>query len=334
MARLRSLDAVVEELSRQHAVDQETLADNVIVTLWPLWHIMDFERLDETSILWTEAVTPVVETTYLQSQRLAAAYEANVRFATLPTADPLPIEAPLVQLPNGIRADHFQLPDFGRSEAGSTVVELDPPDTVDIKTSLLVEGNYNIKAQMPVPEEEAMQGGLYRTSGAAVRQSLKGARNVTNNVIQMDRRVLGYARYTDSDPCHFCALLASRGAVYGKRSFVASDRGFAANPEAPEVPDDYIDVSKVHNNCKCTLRPVYAKSQAMDSDAKFYKTQWENAKDVNEFRDNFTPYARTPGDVISLQNDLRERESALLDAGFDPFSPQVDWARRTQGLLA
>lgn len=335
MARLKSLDAVVDELSRQHAEDQETIANNVIVALWPLWHIMDFERLDETSILWVESATPVIETAYLQSQRLAAAYEANVRFASLPTAEPMPISAPLVQLPAGVRSDHFDLPSFGDSDAsGVGSVELDPPSTADIKTSLLVEGNYNIKAQMPVPEDEAMENALYRTSGAGVRQSLKGARNVTNNVLQFDRRVLGYARFTDSDPCHFCALLASRGAVYGKRSFVGSHAGFKANDEAPSVPADYVDVARVHNNCKCTLRPVYAKSQAMDDEAKFYKQQWEDSSGVLDFRDNYKPFQRKQADIVELQRDLQEREDALLDAGFDPLSPQVGWARRTQDLLA
>src|ERR1044072_8266843 len=146
----------------------------------------------------------------------------------------------------------------------------------DVKTSLLIEGNIKIKQQMPVPEDEAMDGALYRTTGAAIRQSLKGARNVTSNVLKMDRKVLGYARYTDSNPCHFCALLASRGAVYGKDSFVESDSHFRANPESPEAPQGFLDVSKVHNNCKCTLRPVYAKSQAMDADALHYKRQWES----------------------------------------------------------
>lgn len=332
MARLTSLDGVVEELTRQHAEDQETLANNLYVAMWPLWAIMDFERLDETSILWVEAAAPAVETTYLQSQRLAAAYEANARFASLPTADPLPINAPMVQNPNGVREDHLQLPSFGNFAEDS--VDLDPPETPDIKLSLMVEGNYNIKAQMPVPQEQAMEAALYRTSGAAVRQALKGARNVTNNVLLRDRKALGYARYTDSDPCHFCALLASRGAVYTKGSFVKADANFHANPEATEVPRDYVNVSKVHNNCKCTLRPVYSKSQAMDADAKHYKQQWENSKDVNDFRDNFTAYQRQPADVIELQNALRDREVALLDAGFNPGSPQVEWARRTQSLLA
>lgn len=333
MASLKSLDAVVQELSRQHAQDQETLANNLYVTLWPLWAIMDYENLDESSVLFAEAALPAIETTYLQSQRLAAAYEANVRFATLPTAEPMPILAPLVQIPRGVRVDHFELPSFG-PDPGSDAVVLDPPALDDIRTSLLVESNYRIKAQMPIPEDEVMEGALYNTSGAAVRQGLKGARNVTHNVIQRDRRVLGYARYTDSNPCHFCALLAARGAVYSKRSFVSSDKGFRANPDAPDVPDDYVKISKIHNNCKCTLRPVYSKSQAMDDDAKYYAQQWENSESIKDFRDNFTPYQRPQADVIELQEQLREREVALLDAGFNQFDPQVEWARRTQTLLA
>lgn len=346
MARLKSLDQVVEELNRQHAQDQETIANNLILALWPLWQIMDFENLDDSAILWLDATLPVVRTAYLQSQRVAAAFEANVRFATLPTADPMPLIAPNVELPVGVREDHFELPSFGDFDRSDAVV-FDLPAMDDVATSLMIEGPWGIKRGMTMGRTdpvEAMDAALVNTSGAAIRQSLKGARNVTHNVIKFDRKVLGYARYTDSAPCHFCALLASRGAVYSRDSFVDSNAQFRANDHAPKVPSDYLDVSRVHNNCKCTLRPVYAKSQEFDSDAKYYRSQWDritkenpgaSPKDlVNIWREQYKPFQRVEADVVDLQNMLRDREEGLLDAGFSSLSPQVQWAQRTQSLLA
>ncbi|ABE67633.1 hypothetical protein Wildcat_28 [Mycobacterium phage Wildcat] len=344
MARLKSLDDVVDELNRQHSADQETIANNLALALWPLWRILDFEDLDRSSILWLDASLPRIQTAYYQSQRVAAAHAANVRFATLPTAEPLPLIVPSVEIPNGVREDHFELPSFGNFDPEDALT-FDPPKLDDIATSLMIEGPWSIKKQMPVTDEKAvMDAALVRTSGAAIRQSLKGARNVTHNVIKMDRKVLGYARYTDSNPCHFCAILASRGAVYSRDSFVDSHPNFRANPQAADVPSDFVTISRVHNNCRCTLRPVYSKSQEMDDDARDYRAQWKAIVEDNpgasadelmkKWREHYVPHDRTEANVLELQNQLREREDALLDTGFDLLSPQVTWARRTQTLLA
>jgi hypothetical protein len=339
---IRPLNEVVDYLDQKHAEDQETIADNLVVALYPLWQIVDFENLDQTTMWWTEAVLPRVRTAYMQSQRVAASFALNVRFATLATADPIGIEAPEVEAPVGVPSPRFALPDIGDVEES---VPLDAMTDDDVRLSLMVEGNFNIKSQMPVPDPAVtMQAAQVNSTGAAVRQSLKGARNVTANVVKFDRRVLGYARYTDTNPCHFCALLASRGAVYSKESFAEADASFTSNPKAVEVPRDYVRISKVHNNCRCTLRPVYSKSQEFDADAKHYRQQWKNVWDeykyespdviVQKWREQYTPYQRQEADLQKIETALREREMDLLAEGFEPDSPQVRWAQRTQSLLA
>lgn len=339
---IRPLNEVVEYLDQKHSQDQETIADNLVMSLYPLWMIMDFNELDRTSILFTEAVVPRIRTAYLQSQRVAAAFAVNVRFASLATAEPIRLVAPEVESPLGVPDVRFALPDVGSTE---DAIEFDPFPEDDVKLSMMVESNFHIKQQMPVPDERAtMQAAQVNSTGAAIRQGLKGARNVTANVVKFDRKALGYARFTDANPCHFCALLASRGAVYSKESFAESDAGFTANKRAAEVPADYVRISKVHNNCRCTLRPVYSRSQEFDADAKFYRQQWKNVWDNNShkppeeivqiWRENYEPYQRQPADVSQISNALHEREMALLAEGFEPNSPQVRWAQRTQTLLA
>ena len=339
---IRPLNEVVDYLDQKHSEDQETIADNLVLALYPLWQIMDFENLDQSSILWTESVLPRVRTAYMQSQRVAASFALNVRFATLATADPIGIDVPEVEAPAGVPSPRFALPDVGDVEE---IVPLDPMEDNDVRTSLLVEGNFNIKSQMPVPDPAVtMQAAQVNSTGAAVRQTLTGARNVTANVVKFDRRVLGYARYTDTNPCHFCALLASRGAVYSKESFAEADASFTSNKKAIEVPKEYVRISKVHNNCRCTLRPVYSKSQEFDADARHYRQQWKNVMDkygsespdvvVQKWREQYTPYQRQEADLEHIESALREREMDLLAAGFDADSPQVRWAQRTQTLLA
>lgn len=337
---IQPLTEVVEALAVKHAQDQEVIADSLVLALFPLWLLVDFRNLDESSMVWTEAVLPVVRTAYLQSQHIAAAYAANVRFASLATADPQPLAAPAVEIPRGVPSERFELPSFGDVESdGSIAFDEFPED--DVRTSLLVEGNYNVKAATPhiSDESELMAHARANSTGAAIRQALKGARNVTNNVIQFDPKAIGYARFTDGQPCHFCALLASRGAVYGKSSFAVSDPSFTAPKEAPDVPSDFVTVSKVHNNCRCTLRPVYTKASSFDAEAKFYRKQWndmaaEGGDLEKRWRDEFVQYERTEPDIARIEQALLERENALLAEGFEPDSPQVRWAQNASSLLA
>lgn len=336
MARLKTLDAYAAYLAAQHAKDQEAVAAQLALTLYPLWSLVQFAALDASMPTWLGAVLPRIKTAYLQSQKLSAVFAQNARFAALPTAAPLPITVPDVEHPSGISAGAFQMPDLG---VGKLIDVGEPFDAQKVGVSLTIEADYKTKDQMPGPEDELMDNALVRSSGASVRLAVDGSRNVTNNVLKARSGAVGFARVTDSKPCHFCALLASRGAVYGKSSFLDSDSKFEANPGASKnLPEGFTNIAKVHNNCKCTLRPVYSKSQSMDEAATYYRDSWDdiynsnrklkNSGQINEFRkwlkDN--PYKPKPADEDSLAKDLDDRQAALLAAGFEPHSPQVQWA--------
>lgn len=51
-------------------------------------------------------------------------------------------------------------------------------------------------------------------SGSASRLALDGGRSVIDTAVQDDDEAIGWLRVTDADPCSWCAMLASRGAVY------------------------------------------------------------------------------------------------------------------------
>ena len=63
---------------------------------------------------------------------------------------------------------------------------------------------------------QAMANGLVQVSGAASRLVLNTGRDTIIDAVKKDRRALGWARVTDSAPCAFCAMLASRGPVYSE----------------------------------------------------------------------------------------------------------------------
>lgn len=340
---MKSLDAYVAYLAQRHAQDQEQIAGDLALALFPLWSLVQFNDLSKSMPAWLAASLPRIQTAYKQSQRLSAVFTQNARFASLPTVDPLPISVPDVERPYGLSTGAFDMPDLGTAALHSVS---DAFDSDRVATSLMIQADYKTKQQMPGPEDELMDNALVRSSGTAVREAINGSRNVVQNVQKLkNSRVIGYARVTDSNPCYFCALLASRGAVYTKQSFLDVDQKYTANPHgAKGLPEDFLDVAKVHNNCKCTLRPVYSKSQAMDDAANHYKAGWDsvyattknNRGDVNEFRkwlaDN--PFQGSQADLYRIQQDLHNRELDLLSAGFSPTSPQVKWAAQQLSNLS
>lgn len=62
--------------------------------------------------------------------------------------------------------------------------------------------------------DEAYQNKGKLGAGKADEYVMRAGRAVVDHASRNDRRVLKYARGTAANPCHFCAMLASRGFVY------------------------------------------------------------------------------------------------------------------------
>lgn len=113
-----------------------------------------------------------------------------------------------------------------------------------------------IKRVELAPEvEKALIQDAYKKSaeglaGAMMRHVIDGARQQVQAEIKADPVALGHQRAMKStNPCYYCAMLASRGPVYKQDSFDASDVRFVGPGNA-----------KVHDNCACSLEPVFTRS--------------------------------------------------------------------------
>lgn len=93
--------------------------------------------------------------------------------------------------------------------------------------------------------EAAMQAAFVRTSGAVSRHILNGGRETIVGSVQQDDHARGWARITDADPCAFCLVLASRGAVY----------------KTEETAD-----FQAHDHCGCAAEPFYEGSKPPRAD--------------------------------------------------------------------
>jgi hypothetical protein len=74
-----------------------------------------------------------------------------------------------------------------------------------------------------------------RLAAAAERQVLDAGRDTIVDNVQRDRKAKAWARIAEPDACAFCAMLATRGAVYHVQ------RG----------------EFKAHDNCRCHVEPVF-----------------------------------------------------------------------------
>lgn len=163
---------------------------------------------------------------------------------------------------NTIRTLEVGLEDGFRFETSPESVDLDPNV---IRTSLMVTGPVALQKRIEKisgrdvspTEERALIQDAHDKSGAgaaaaAVRHVQNGSRSALIDGTARDTKALGWVRLTRAAPCYFCALLASRGAVYKGDSFEDSDTMFDGPGQV-----------KVHDSCQCSLKPVYRRDDEL-----------------------------------------------------------------------
>ena len=181
-----------------------------------------------------------------------------------------PILVALVQSrqPVSVQLAARYMAEFRRAEAvaGSVVTSIpDLPLPSDIVPNLRFVGP--VRA-FGLVDRGAAAGDIARLTlssveGEITRQILNGGRNVILGTVERDRHAEGWTRVTDGNPCAFCAMLATRGAVYkseGSSSFAA------------------------HGKCACTAEPVYDRSAPLpplpEKWQQIYTQASRNAQDL------------------------------------------------------
>lgn len=102
-------------------------------------------------------------------------------------------------------------------------------------------------ATQPLRDSGDLDAALARTQGSAERLVLNTGRDTITAAVEQDRQARGWARSIGLTACSFCAMLATRGAVYKQDSFVESDKKFAGD----------VSTIKVHDHCHCFPTPVF-----------------------------------------------------------------------------
>jgi len=140
--------------------------------------------------------------------------------------------------------------------ASPVIVAFDERAIARARTSMQVTGYVTTERLRALKHADPSRVALVRVSGAVTRHVLDGGRETLMASVRDDRRARGWARVTSAEPCSFCAMLASRGPVYGERT------------------GDF----QSHDHCACnlepgawSLEPVYRRDQEWTAGSREYQ---------------------------------------------------------------
>jgi hypothetical protein len=256
-----------EALTAAHKAAQDRIGAATVLAAVKLWPLLSADDIDGTTQRWLTVMLRLIRRQRDASARTAADYATVYRRLVVPGAEafvPTPLgEINEEQVTNsllfmGPRSFRKALEEQARRDA-----EVARPQAPTFAAPLGVPLRAPAKAPLPTGIEEKLVASMAR---AAQRHAANGGRDTIDDVIRRDKRVLGWERVTGAKPCFWCAMLASRGPVYRRDSFAASDPRFTG-------PGNH----KVHDGCGCGLRIVYDEGERVTGRAKEFQDLWISA---------------------------------------------------------
>jgi hypothetical protein len=134
-----------------------------------------------------------------------------------------------------------------------------------------------------VSVEEAKRLALSGQLGNLTGRILSPGRDVVSSGIDRDRRCIGYRRCCSGAACSFCAMLATRGAVYKEDSFRSGYKGQRVSLSTGKAKG--ARGAEVHRSCQCWMEPVYSRKSRPTANVTRYEALWrESGGDPLQFR--------------------------------------------------
>lgn len=217
-----ALTEAAVQLTETHRQAQLAIRAALVADLLRIWGIFDPEDIGESWATLEAVLLAMIAAYGNLSAGLAAGYYEEFRAAEEIAGTPTPRLAPLA-----------------------------PADEV-IGTLRLV-GPTGARQLVAAGRADVATVTFTNVAGEASRQVLNQGRATLEESVAADRKALGWARVTDSKPCSFCAMLASRGPVYSKQG----------------------GRFRAHGHCGCSLQPVYDRDQQWPGRAEEFRQQWK-----------------------------------------------------------
>lgn len=298
-APVQQQQALTEQQRQAQVANQQAFLAEFVA----LWALLDAQALDATTDAWAAAALRLIREFRLRSARLAVEFYETLRRLAVPDT---PTPMPIVLLP-GDRAPREPdldargdlsdaLADVLRADAAARraarrvriplTVRIDFKDRDPaVDATLRITGPVNIKSRVKraQPVREAARTALVEASGAASRHVLDGGRATNLALVHSDRAAIGWIRVTDSNPCSFCAMLASRGITWGRyarESFKASNEKFAGGVFDGQGENDPRVTGrgqvKVHDHCACGIAVIFDRRDPLLQRNNEYRQLWND----------------------------------------------------------
>lgn len=97
---------------------------------------------------------------------------------------------------------------------------------------------------------------------------LEQSREATLTAVETDRAAKGWARVAEPGACAFCAMLATRGAVYKSADTAGADQNARFTGEGE---------FKYHDNCRCHVEPVF-NAYEPTAQVRQWQAEWAQLK--------------------------------------------------------
>lgn len=143
-----------------------------------------------------------------------------------------------------------------------TVPLASPPEREQVEKSLSWSTRNLQTPPAPAELEPVVGQAVKDMEAAASRLVLNTGRETTVEAVQEDRQARAWAREARPDCCAFCAMLASRGAVYKTENSAGGGQ------------------FKFHDNCHCQAVPVFGEYEPT-AHARQWAADWLNLKRAN-----------------------------------------------------
>ncbi|MFG2001692.1 hypothetical protein ACGFNU_21330 [Spirillospora sp. NPDC048911] len=152
-------------------------------------------------------------------------------------------------------ADALGLDDLSETQAWAELERIAPAQPEDLDADRL---DANLNATGIASYKRALRAGqtpdravdtmAVNLAGSATTLTLEGGREVIRDSADADDEAIGWLRVPDADPCSWCAMLASRGAVYRSEQTAGRAKNDQFTGEGQ---------FKWHDQCGCTAIPVF-----------------------------------------------------------------------------
>lgn len=234
-------------LTEAHRAEQAARAAFVAAASIRLWNrTVKPDQLERTVAVWMRLMLALIQREHTKSFQLTKSYYPEFR---------------KLELPGGPK---FVIPPEPKVNKEQVFTSLRVTGPIALQKKLVEVKQLDMSPELEKAfVDEAMNSAAKTSAAAAVRQSLAGGRDLMRDVAGSDKAALGWARVTQDNPCYFCAMLASRGFVYGADAFEDSDALFSGGGRA-----------KVHDGCQCTMEPTFKRGSKMPGKGEEFSQLW------------------------------------------------------------